>query len=108
MSEDRKPPYLILYTETTRTVNGEERTFRNRAGIAFPLRNGVGFNVHVDENLAVLNAACILPPLERRQDARDPADRAPARPRPARSAPAPAAKPQPAFTDDFDIDDIPF
>ena len=105
MSEQRKPPYLILYTETTRTVNGEERTYRNRAGVAFPLRNGVGFNLHVDENLAVLNSACILPPLERRDAAPDPANRAAARA--TRSATSPA-KPRDEFTDDFDIDEIPF
>lgn len=106
MSENRKPPYLILYTETTRTVNGEERTYRNRAGVAFPLRNGVGFSLHVDENLAILNSACILPPLERRDDAQDRPARIAARP--TRTRATPPAAPRGGFTDDFDIDEIPF
>ena len=113
MSEQRKPPYLILYTETTRTVNGEERTYRNRAGVAFPLRSGVGFSLHVDENLAVLNSACILPPLERRDAPQDRPAQAAARPtrpapRPTRPGAAPPAAPRGDFTDDFDIDEIPF
>ncbi len=131
MSEaPRNPPYLVLYTESKRVVDGEERTFRNRAGVAFPIKNGTGFNVHVDTNLLVMNEAALLPPLRDGDNASPAAgnrapsgNRAPARNTrpgptargrpgnrqpPRRPDPAPAGRP-PAFTDDFDDTfDIPF
>lgn len=108
MSESAKPPYLVLYTESKRVVDGEERTFRNRAGVAFPFKNGTGFNVHVDTNLLVMNEAALLPPIRERASARP--DRPPVAAGP---RPAPAARRgAPAFTDDvadpFDDESIPF
>ena len=111
MSESPNPPYLVLYTESKRVVDGEERTFRNRAGVAFPFKNGTGFNVHVDTNLLVMNQAALLPPIRERATTAPPSRQ----PRPAsgRPGPRPAAKSRtPAFRDDvddpFDDESIPF
>ena len=108
MSDSPNPPYLVLYTESKRVVDGEERTFRNRAGVAFPFKNGPGFNVHVDANLLVMNEAALLPPIRDRASAR--VERPP---RAGGPRPAPVAtRRTPAFTDDvadpFDDESIPF
>ena len=88
---------LIAYTSSRREIDGEERVFRNRVGVAFPHKRADGYTILIDDNLSVRGEIVLFPPFD---DDRNP--------RPERrngQSPSPA-KPSDGF-EDFD-DDIPF
>ena len=88
---------LIAYTSSRREIDGEERVFRTRVGVAFPHKRADGYTILIDENLSVRGEIVLFPPFD------DDRNRRPERPqRPS----APSADSGNGL-DDFD-DDIPF
>ena len=87
---------LIAYAPSRREVDGEERTFRTRVGVAFPHKRSDGYTILIDDNLSVGGEIVLFPPLD------DDRTR-----RPESASPAPARPASSDDLDDFD-DDIPF
>ena len=87
---------LIAYAPSRREVDGEERTFRTRVGVAFPHKRSDGYTILIDDNLSVGGEIVLFPPLD------DDRTR-----RPESGSPAPARPASSDGLDDFD-DDIPF
>ena len=85
---------LIAYTSSRREIDGEERVFRTRVGVAFPHKRADGYTILIDDNLSVGGEIVLFPPFD---DDRNP------RPERTRRQSPPAAD----SDDDFD-DDIPF
>lgn len=99
------PPRLDVFSTRTASINGEERTLRTRVGAAFRHRNGDGYNIVINENIAVANELVLFPPEDR--DADRPPSRTRSAPRRTAQPPAPAPVQQPR-DDGWDPDDIPF
>ncbi|MCY4029623.1 MAG: hypothetical protein OXH75_25325 [Acidobacteria bacterium] len=88
---------LIAFTSSRREIDGEERVFRTRVGVAFPHKRADGYTILIDDNLSVGGEIVLFPPFD---DDRNP------RPERTRPEPRAAAESGNGF-DDFD-DDIPF
>ena len=88
---------LIAYAPSRRQIDGEERTFRTRVGVAFPHKRADGYTILIDDNLSVGAEIVLFPPFD---DDRN------GRPERTNRQPAPAARSTDG-NDDFD-DDIPF
>ena len=88
---------LIAYAPSRRQIDGEERTFRTRVGVAFPHKRADGYTILIDDNLSVGGEIVLFPPFD--DDRND-------RPERASRQPAPNARSSDG-DDDFD-DDIPF
>ena len=88
---------LIAYTSSRREIDGEERVFRNRVGVAFPHKRADGYTILIDDNLGVRGEIVLFPPFD---DTRNPRPERSQR----QSAPAPESG---NGLEDFD-DDIPF
>ena len=88
---------LIAYTSSRREIDGEERVFRTRVGVAFPHKRADGYTILIDDNLSVRGDIVLFPPFD------DNRDRGPERSQPPAGSGADAGN---GF-DDFE-DDIPF
>ena len=88
---------LIAYAPSRRQIDGEERTFRTRVGVAFPHKRADGYTILIDDNLSVGGEIVLFPPFD---DDRN------GRPERTNRQPAPNAR-LANGNDDFD-DDIPF
>ena len=88
---------LIAYAPSRRDIDGEERTFRTRVGVAFPHKRSDGYTILIDDNLSVGGEMVLFPPLD---DDRTKRPESGSRPSATRSASS-------DDLDDFD-DDIPF
>ena len=88
---------LIAYTSSRREIDGEERTFRTRVGVAFPHKRAEGYTILVDDNLSVGGEIVLFPPFDNDRNGRPERTSRPA---------APTAQSSDGF-EDFD-DDIPF
>ena len=88
---------LIAYTSSRREIDGEERVFRTRVGVAFPHKRADGYTILIDDNLAICGEIVLFPPFD---DAGNP------RPERTQRRSEPAADAGNGL-DDFD-DDIPF
>ena len=88
---------LIAYAPSRREIDGEERTFRTRVGVAFPHKRAEGYTILIDDNLSVGGEIVLFPPFD---------DDRSGRPERTNRLPAPTA-PSTDGIDDFD-DDIPF
>ena len=64
------PLKLDVYSPPKIDFDGEERTLRTLVGVAFRHRNGDGYNIVINENIAVSNELVLFPP-----DSRTDADR---------------------------------
>ena len=88
---------LIAYAPSRREIDGEERTFRTRVGVAFPHKRSEGYTVLIDDNLSVRGEIVLFPPFDDpRSDRPERSNRQSARPAESDNG-----------LDDFD-DDIPF
>ena len=88
---------LIAYAPSRREIDGEERTFRTRVGVAFPHKRADGYTVLIDDNLSVRGEIVLFPPFDDDRNGR-----------PERTSRPPAPNAQSTDgNDDFD-DDIPF
>ncbi len=88
---------LIAYTSSRREIDGEERVFRNRVGVAFPHKRADGYTILIDDNLSVRGEIVLFPPFDDNRN-----------PRPERSQrQSPPALESGNGLEDFD-DDIPF
>ena len=88
---------LIAFAPSRRQIDGEERTFRTRVGVAFPHKRADGYTILIDDNLSVGGEIVLFPPFDDDRNGRP--ERTNRQPPPnARSADG---------SDDFD-DDIPF
>ena len=88
---------LIAYTSSRRQIDGEERTFRTRVGVAFPHKRAEGYTILIDDNLSVGGEIVLFPPFDNDRDGR---------PERGNRKPAPSAASSDGVSD-FD-DDIPF
>ena len=88
---------LIAYTSSRREIDGEERTFRTRVGVAFPHKRAEGYTILIDDNLSVGGEIVLFPPFDNDRNGR---------PERTNRGPAPNAQSTDGF-EDFD-DDIPF
>ncbi|MCY3814053.1 MAG: hypothetical protein OXH15_19880 [Gammaproteobacteria bacterium] len=97
------PPRLDVYSPRKVDSAGEKRTLRTLVGVAFRHRNGDGYNIVINENIAVSNELVLFPP-DRRTDADHDSQ-----PSVARRTPQPEpATPTPAPPDDGWTGNIPF
>ncbi len=88
---------LIAYTSSRREIDGEERTFRTRVGVAFPHKRAEGYTILIDDNLSVGGEIVLFPPFDNDRNGR-----------PERSnRQSPRSTESGNGFDDFD-DDIPF
>ncbi|MXY58844.1 MAG: hypothetical protein F4Y41_21100 [Gammaproteobacteria bacterium] len=88
---------LIAYTSSRREIDGEERVFRNRVGVAFPHKRADGYTILIDDNLSVRGEIVLFPPFDDTRNGRaEGAQRQ-----------SPPSAPVGDGLDDFD-DDIPF
>ena len=55
---------LIAYAPSRRQIDGEERTFRTRVGVAFPHKRSRGYTVLIDDNLSVRGEIVLFPPFD--------------------------------------------
>ena len=55
---------LIAYAPSRREIDGEERTFRTRVGVAFPHKRSDGYTILIDENLSVRGEIVLFPPFD--------------------------------------------
>ena len=88
---------LIAYTSSRRQIDGEERTFRTRVGVAFPHKRAEGYTILIDDNLSVGGEIVLFPPFDNERNGRPERSNR-------QSAPSAASS---DGVDDFD-DDIPF
>ena len=49
---------LIAYAPSRREIDGEERTFRTRVGVAFPHKRADGYTILIDDNVSVRGRSC--------------------------------------------------
>ena len=88
---------LIAYTSSRREIDGEERTFRTRVGVAFPHKRSEGYTILIDDNLSVGGEIVLFPPFDNDRNGR---------PERTSRRPPPTAQSTDGF-EGFD-DDIPF
>ena len=89
---------LIAYAPSRREIDGEERTFRTRVGVAFPHKRADGYTILIDDNVSVRGEIVLFPPFD---DSRNP------RPERTQQPQSPPSAASGNGLDDFD-DDIPF
>ena len=97
------PPRLDVYSPRKVDFDGEKRTLRTLVGVAFRHRNGDGYNIVINENIAVSNELVLFPPdsrIDAGRDSRPPVAGRTPQPEPATATPAPP--------DDGWTGDIPF
>ncbi len=55
---------LIAYAPSRREIDGEERTFRTRVGVAFPHKRSDGYTILIDDNLSIRGEIVLFPPFD--------------------------------------------
>ena len=93
------PPRLDVYSPRKVDFDGEERTLRTLVGVAFRHRNG--YNIVINENIAVRNELALFPPdngPDGDHDSRPAGKGRASQPEPATKTPAP---PDDGFTGDI-------
>ena len=55
---------LIAYAPSRREIDGEERTFRTRVGVAFPHKRADGYTILIDDNLSIRGEIVLFPPFD--------------------------------------------
>jgi hypothetical protein len=67
MSPQPAPTHLIVYTVENYESEGKQKTEWSKAGVAFPHKNGVGFNIEL-RNFPRDGRLVVLPPREGERD----------------------------------------
>ena len=55
---------LIAFTSSSRQVDGEERRFRTRIGVAFPHKRAEGYTILINDNISVAGEIVLFPPFD--------------------------------------------
>ena len=55
---------LIAYSSSRREIDGEERTFRTRIGVAFPHKRAEGYTILINDSISVAGEIVLFPPFD--------------------------------------------
>ena len=55
---------LIAYSSSRREIDGEERTFRTRIGVAFPHKRAAGYTILINDSISIAGEIVLFPPFD--------------------------------------------